>query len=333
MADEITDHLNEDHGDTVLFLARSYGSPAADVAFIRGFDLDGIDLEVDGTPARIPYLAPAETLDAAWESALALLVGARAAAPADAPLTSLERDYAYTESARVFVTRVVRTRQITPHLRELTFAGGLEGFRPLAPDTWMWVLLPPLHVPAGASYTDITALPEELRPVGKNYTVRRWDPTTGELDIWFVLHGDSGPCSAWATRAEVGDEVGLWGPRAAHEPPASTTKHLLLADETGLPGALAILESLPAEAEAVALVEVSGVEDEVLDVDPRVRWLHRDRGESLLDGVKGLDLGDPEGWYAWGGAESRDITVIRRHLRETVGLPREACCLVGYWRR
>lgn len=333
MSDEITDHLNEDHGDTVLFLARSYGTPTAELASITGFDVRGIDLDVDGGAVRIAFPEPAASEEVVWGSALELLGRARAAAPAELPLTSLERDYARTDAARVFVTRVVRTRQVTPHLRELTFAGGLEGFRLLAPDTWMWVLLPPLHVGAGATYTEISALPEELRPAGRNYTVRRWDPTTGELDIWFVLHGDEGPCSAWAATASAGDEVGLWGPRAAHEPPAGTTRHLLLADETGLPGALAILESLDAGASAVALVEVASAEEEVPDVDPRVRWLHRDRGGSLIDAVQGLDLADPSGWYAWGGAESRDITAIRRHLRETVGFAREACCLVGYWRR
>jgi NADPH-dependent ferric siderophore reductase len=333
MADELTDHLNEDHADTVLFLARSYGAPGAREAQISGFDLAGVDLDVDDAPVRIAFAEPAASEEGVWAAALDLLVRARTAAPADLPLTSLERDYVATEQARVFVTQVVRTRQVTPHMKEITFAGGLEGFRPQAPDTWMWVLLPPLPIGPGATYTDISSLPEDQRPVGKNYTVRRWDPATGELDIWFVLHGDSGPCSAWAARADVGDEVGLWGPRAAHEPPTGTTNQLLLADETGLPGALAILEALPDGVDALALVEVASAEEEVAGADPRIRWVHRDRGESLLDAVKGLDLADPSGWYAWGGAESRDITAIRRHLRETVGFPREACCLVGYWRR
>lgn len=332
MEDATREHLNEEHADTVLFLARSYGAPSATAAAITGADLLGVDLDVDGTTRRIAFAEPAASPDAVWDQALALLARARAAAPADDALTSLERDYANSASARVHVTRVVRARQITPHLRELTFAGGLDGFRLLAPDTWMWVLLPPLPVGPGATWSEISALPEEQRPRGSNYTVRRWDPAAGELDIWFVLHGDEGACSSWAASAQVGDEVGLWGPRSAHEPPPGTRCHLLLADETGLAGALAILESIP-DADALALVEVADAGEEVPDADPRIRWLHRDRGESLLDAVQGLDLGDGRGWYAWGGAESRDITAIRRHLRGTVGFPREACCLVGYWRR
>jgi len=37
--------------------------------------------------------------------------------------------------------------------------------------------------------------------------------------------------------------------------------------------------------------------------------------------------------YVWGGAESKTLTAIRKHLRQQVGLPRDAVSLLGYWRR
>jgi NADPH-dependent ferric siderophore reductase len=35
----------------------------------------------------------------------------------------------------------------------------------------------------------------------------------------------------------------------------------------------------------------------------------------------------------WGGAESRCMTAVRRHVRDERRLPRHAVSLVAYWRR
>src|SRR5690625_1937571 len=48
-----------------------------------------------------------------------------------------------------------------------------------------------------------------VRPYVRNYTMRRFDPDTLELDIEFVAHGDEGPASAWATAACEVQELGL----------------------------------------------------------------------------------------------------------------------------
>ena len=36
--------------------------------------------------------------------------------------------------------------------------------------------------------------------------------------------------------------------------------------------------------------------------------------------------------YVWGGAESRAMTAVRRHVRHERGLAREQVSLVAYWR-
>ena len=47
-------------------------------------------------------------------------------------------------SLRTHVTRVVRTAQVTPHVRRITFGGGdLTTYEPLGPDQFLYVLLPP----------------------------------------------------------------------------------------------------------------------------------------------------------------------------------------------
>ena len=83
-----------------------------------------------------------------------------------------------------------------------------------------------------------------------------------------------------------------------YDPPAATDRYLLVADETGVHAAAAILETLPAELRVDVIVEVDGPADQVpLQQGPNtsVRWVYRN-GEpagtttSLLDEVALLDL-------------------------------------------
>ena len=98
--------------------------------------------------------------------------------------------------------------------------------------------------------TLVHELPDDEKPVGAYYTVRRWDPERQRLHLQFVLHDDPGPAATWAARAEVGDPVALWGPRTAFDPPPGTDRYVLCADETGLPAVAAILEWLPQNIES-----------------------------------------------------------------------------------
>jgi NADPH-dependent ferric siderophore reductase len=245
-----------------------------------------------------------------------------------------------------FITSVVRTEQITPAVRQITVGrGDLVRFSPLAADTFVYVLLPPagrdeLTIDSSFTWAAYEAMPEAERPVGAYYTLRRWRPEAHELDLHFVLHGDEGAASAWARRAKAGDPVALWGPREAFVPPAGTDHYLLVGDETGLPAIGAILESLDPGTAATVVVEVAGPEEHVplpTSAAVEVIWLHRlgaapGTTTALVDAVRQLPW--PDGRiYAWGGAESRAITAVRKHVRDERGLPREAVSMTGYWRR
>src|SRR5215467_7728871 len=114
------------------------------------------------------------------------------------------------------VTSVVRVDDVHPRLRRITFAGGdLAAFRPVGPDTFLYVLLPPpgrdaLTIDQTFTWDGYAQMAEDDRPVGAYYTVRRWDPATGEVEMLFVLHethGEGGHASGWAARAAVGDPV------------------------------------------------------------------------------------------------------------------------------
>ncbi|MET0580306.1 MAG: siderophore-interacting protein, partial [Ilumatobacteraceae bacterium] len=108
----------------------------------------------------------------------------------------------------------------------------------------------------------------------------------------------------------------------------------------GLPGAAAIIESLPWGTPVELVSEVDAEDDRQPLPDNgglRVHWRYR-RGAAagtttaLADTVR--DLSFPAGTpYAWGGAESRVVTAVRRHLRDERGLPQSAVSMTGYWRR
>jgi NADPH-dependent ferric siderophore reductase len=246
---------------------------------------------------------------------------------------------------RTFVVEVVGVEDVHPHLRRITFGGAdLASFEPLGPDTFLYVLLPPLGrteltVDRSFTWEAYGQMPEAERPVGAYYTLRRWDAEAKRIEALFVLHGDEGAASAWAMRARVGDPVALWGPRTAFGPPAGTDRYLLVADETGLPAVAAIVESLDDDVPVHVVAEVAGVEGrQELPERPSVAvtWLHRDGAEPgtttlLVDAVRALPAPTPT-TYVWGGGESRAMTAVRKLVRRDRGLAREQASLVGYWR-
>jgi NADPH-dependent ferric siderophore reductase len=206
----------------------------------------------------------------------------------------------------------------------------------------VYVLLPPpgrAELPVGTSFrwTDFYAMAEEDRPVGAYYTVRQFRPEAGELDCDVFLHEPCGNVSGWARRADTGQPAALWGPRAAWHPPEGTTDWLLVADETGLPALCGILERRPDALPVRAFVEVASVaEERALPGGADVTWLHRDGREGgttelLVDAVRtgGVPTATT---YAWGGAESRAMTAIRKHLRHEVGLAKARVSMTPYWR-
>ena len=82
-----------------------------------------------------------------------------------------------------------------------------------------------LFPPAGADYRwpfdpeQIRAeRPAEEWPVTRTYTIRSFDPATGELAIDFVVHGDAGLAGPWAAAVEPGESIGFHGPGGGYAP-------------------------------------------------------------------------------------------------------------------
>lgn len=242
------------------------------------------------------------------------------------------------------VTEVVAAERVSGSFVRVTFGGGLDRFGPIGPDDFVYVLLPPpgqrdLPIDTSFRWTDYDAMPEAARPVGAYYTVRQFRPGTGELDCDVFLHDPAGNVSAWAPHAKPGDAAALWGPRTAWHPPAATTDWLLVADETGVPALTAILEHRTPPTSVRAYVEVATTDDRVpLPRGERVEvsWLYRDGCDAgttnlLADAVRRATPPSAT-TFAWGGAESRAVTAVRRYLRHDVGLDKEQVSMTPYWR-
>lgn len=336
----VIEHIEGNHGDSLAFIASLATDGVAGETRVARLDPDGVTFEivaVDGR-RRLDFSEPVGSMPELQVQLFGFLTQARAAAP-DHPVTSIEAELRTTQSLQTWRGTVVARTMVAPNMVELTI-GGLDGMSVLGGDEFFYLMVGtpdrPLVVGAGATMSEIQALEEDQQPVGASYTTRRRRPDVGELDLWVLLHGHDGGVSGWAEGAEIGDDVALWGPRSAYEPPDSTTRHLLVCDETGVPAACAITDGLPA-GHPVDMVVLIDDPDHRLPVPERatVHWLHRSEvgaGTDVYDSAVRTIVGDVSGLYAFGAGESRQISAARKLLRTELGAGADQVHMTGYWR-
>ncbi|WP_158900593.1 siderophore-interacting protein [Burkholderia sp. L27(2015)] len=248
--------------------------------------------------------------------------------------------------------QVKRVHAVTPHLVRITLTGDdLHDFASDSFDDHVKVFFPepgaqrpimPTAGPQGPVFPD-----DQPRQVARDYTPRRYDRDSGELDIEFALHG-VGPAATWAAQAQIGQYLGVGGPRGSMVIPQAYDWHLLIGDETALPAISRRLEELPAGTRVAAVLEVASPEaridfDTVADLF--VVWRYRsessessERSESehdsssLLDAVRGTYLPDGEG-YVWAAGESASIRAVRHHLCTERGVDKARIRAASYWKQ
>ncbi|WP_369222911.1 siderophore-interacting protein [Streptomyces sp. R39] len=260
---------------------------------------------------------------------------------------------------RFFSLRVVRTRRLGPSLVRVTFAGAdLAHFHSHGRDQSLSLFLPAEGHTEPAVPIELgdhwwqgwRELPDDVRAVMRSYTLRALRRDPDEIDIDFVLHGvgpgrpgaaaPAGPASRWASRARTGDRVVLLGPAVADNrairfrPPEDTGPVLIWGDETAVPAATAILESLPAGVRVRAWLEVpcaGDVQDVTTEADAEITWLVG--GRDGVAEIRGARLPFRASPYAWIAGESRRVKELRRHLVGERGFDRRRVTFVGYWRQ
>ncbi|MFP3714309.1 siderophore-interacting protein [Puerhibacterium sp. TATVAM-FAB25] len=249
--------------------------------------------------------------------------------------------------------RVHAVRELSGSLRRTTFRD-VEGADPAAPSSLaaltapgpedhVKVFLPDpttgvLHAPWVAPDGGLQR-PADGVSISRDYTVRATRTVDGvaELDVDWVLHGDEGPASAWAARAQEGDELVLAGPRGSLGVPEGLGRLTVVADETGLPAAARWVDAVEPDVPVTAIVEIGDDVDEAhVEAElgrASVEILYRADGpgqvEEAVRSLGGLEA--DELLVALG--EAGELVPVRRYLRRELGVAPEQLSISGYWRR
>jgi NADPH-dependent ferric siderophore reductase len=194
---------------------------------------------------------------------------------------------------------------------------------------------PDVPLPDPLTLTSARTMLGQVRPAMRSYTVRRHDPVAHELDFDFVLHGDAGVASAWASRVRPGEQLILVGPSPAYLPDPDVRRHVLLGDETALPAIGAMLDHLPPTAEVTVLIEVADAAEE--QPLPSVTWLHRDgrppgTPDLLLAALRAAGPFGGGDIAVWAAGERTVMHAVRAWLLDESGLDRGQVRTTMYWR-
>jgi NADPH-dependent ferric siderophore reductase len=227
---------------------------------------------------------------------------------------------------------VKQVTRLTPHMVRVTLTGAdLAGFVSASPDDHVKVFFPvedgainrPTMGPDGPVY------PEGVTPSpARDYTPRRYDATTNELDLDFVLHGE-GPASTWAESVKVGGMLGVGGPRGSMIVPDDYDHYVLVGDETALPAIGRWLEEMPASTPVTVFAEIASLEEKQ-SLRRDVRWFVRGESPSMDEALTALPIpaGDTFWWVA---TESMRTRTLRSLLVEKRGIDKDWVKATGYW--
>lgn len=261
------------------------------------------------------------------------------------------------EVSQLLTLRVLRSARISPHFARVTLGGGdIDRFRFMGFDQWFRLFIPVdeeslARMPQKLSmiaYAKYLTIAKTSRPVLRTYSVRAFrpdGPDGPELDIDFVLHGSAaagtaGPAAAWAETCRPGAAVAIIDEGIGFNPDPAIERVLLVAEESGLPGAAGILASLPVTATGQAILEIPDAEDRQDLVAPpgvEITWLPRTDhraipGRAALAAAEALPLPLPdELFYGWTVGEQSLPTGVRRHWIRA-GVPKDNIMFCGYWR-
>lgn len=220
---------------------------------------------------------------------------------------------------------VIRSHQLTPNMKRITLGGAeLEGFPADQESAYI-----KLQIPADNGESQLT----------RTYTVRHHRDELNEIDVDFMVHGDSGPASAWATRAQPGDLITIAGPGGKKLLDFSADWLVLVGDMTALPAISVNLEQLPAHARGYAVIEILHESDMQAFGTPEtfeIHWVTNPAQEKenthLLDKLKQLPWleGTPSIWAA---CEFNTMRALRHYFKHERNVDKQSVYVSSYWKR
>ncbi|MGO3326284.1 siderophore-interacting protein [Gordonia sp. (in: high G+C Gram-positive bacteria)] len=254
-------------------------------------------------------------------------------------IKSAIRELSGARSLLTLTATVAEVVDVSPGFIRLVLTG--EDFAEYAdprPADAFKAMLPDPTQPAGVAVEAPTrggdGLPrwEGLPPVLRALSVRSFDPETHAMIVDVARH-ERGVLADWLSRIGPGDSVTFSGMRTEWHLPDDVERAVLFADPAGLPALAAILESLPAEFPAVAVVSVEDGADIALLPPRDAVHVHvvDDLREVSADTLPHLGAdGRLMGWIA---AETSAVRHLRLVLRNDLGVAPTDMLARAYWTR
>ena len=167
------------------------------------------------------------------------------------------------------------------------------------------------------------------RPVARDFTPVRWDDGKGTMVLEFALH-DAGPAAQWAAQAQMGQWVGIAGPRGSMVVPKAFTWHWLLGDASALPAIERRLAELPETAQATVRIQLDNAADRralKTSANLDLQWV-----DSLNTAAQALVLPAGDG-FIWAAGEHSDMAELRRSVLAKPGVNAKRMRIAAYWKR
>jgi len=196
------------------------------------------------------------------------------------------------------------------------------------------------HVKSGSNNKIFipTADPDSQNIV-RTYTNRKIDLENKELSIDFVAHGDSGPASAWALRAQEGDFLGIGMKESTKPLVPEAESYLFVGDATALPVINAIAEQLPAGVNVKMLLETFGKEDEIISCSAAnvdLEWLYNqtpEKGSLLAEKAREFKFSEKEQKkFIYVAAEYATVKSLRDYFKADPSFDPRSLYAVSYWK-
>jgi NADPH-dependent ferric siderophore reductase len=232
-------------------------------------------------------------------------------------------------AVRPLTSRLVRITLTGPDLAGFAAEGPADHVKLLFPDPATGEIATPFA-------PDGSRVPPTGPVIARDYTPLAFRADAGdggELDVDFVLHGDEGPASAWAARAQVGDPLAVAGPRGSHLVPDGLEHLVLVVDETAFPAAARWLRlAPPAVTATVLLMTDDPAQAEYLEPSIGPRQVPTTATTDPETALRALGPIAPTTLVVLAG-EATALVPLRRYLRRDLGLPAAQVDASGYWKR
>jgi NADPH-dependent ferric siderophore reductase len=216
---------------------------------------------------------------------------------------------------------VASVEDVTPHMRRIRLAGpSLEGFE---------------YFPG--QDLALAMVRDDGSIVRRRYTIRRFDPGRRLLDLEFVMHGD-GPGIRWAQAARSGLSIEAIGPRGKIGLDPGATWHLFAGDATAVPGAFAMMETVPTGVRAGAYLMVADSAErqrfDLAGTTQTVSWRYENGGDGpdgLVAAISPAAL-SPNGGHAYLAGEVALVKALKEALLARGWNPDQVSAK-AYWNR